>query len=439
MKKKIMIVDDEEISLTMTEYILSTEYETVCASSGEEALRIFGRERPDLVLSDLRMPNMNGYELLSALNRMGGERVPFIFMTADENEDVESLGLENGALDFIKKPFRADVLLSRVGNILSMLGKIQGLKVAASTDSMTGCLNKASTESELAKICLRRQGALMMVDLDSFKLVNDIYGHAAGDGILIRFAEILRSAVRSQDIVGRLGGDEFVLFCTDVKSEDVIAKKSEFINSHIVSSAKELLGDDMKIPLGASIGCVFVPDEGEDYKTLASKADRALYNVKANGKHGFSVFRSSLPKVSQSPEPSGGIEGVIKILSERNRKPGAFFVPFEKFTVVYHFLSRFVENYHRRVWILMFSVENPDGDCRKVDSEAFARVIQSSLRKSDVATRLATGEFLVLLQNAEEHNVLQIIGRIMKRWGAEEKSDSTSVLVEQDFIRESRG
>lgn len=108
--KKILIVDDEKIFLMMTERILSSTYSTVCASSGEEAVKVYRRERPDMVLSDLRMPGMTGYELKQKLQDEFGEQIPFMFMTADTAEEAESRGFDLGAMDFVQKPFRADIL-----------------------------------------------------------------------------------------------------------------------------------------------------------------------------------------------------------------------------------------------------------------------------------------------------------------------------------------
>ncbi|MBR1396382.1 MAG: diguanylate cyclase, partial [Selenomonadaceae bacterium] len=266
--KKILIVDDMIVSLMMTENILATQYTTFCASSGQEAIEIYRQERPDMVLSDLRMPGMSGYELQSTLQEEYNQIIPFMFMTADHDEETESKGFDNGAMDFIRKPFRPDVLLRRVANILQTVEQIQGLKKHASIDKLTGLLNKASSEEELTNICKSSNGALMMIDLDSFKLVNDIHGHAMGDKILISFSEIIRSAMRPTDLVGRMGGDEFIAFCNGMHDESAIANKSEYINQKLVESAKKLMGEDMNIPLGASIGCVLVPTEGTDFAEL---------------------------------------------------------------------------------------------------------------------------------------------------------------------------
>ena len=274
MKKKILIVDDMEVSLMMTENMLAEEYETFCASSGIEAIEIFRKEKPDMVLSDLRMPQMTGYELQLALQEEFHQTIPFMFMTADHDEETESKGFDNGAMDFIRKPFRPDVLLRRVGNIMQTVEQISSLKKSSSTDALTGLLNKASASIELLKVCQNSIGALMMIDLDSFKLVNDIHGHAMGDQILIKFADILRAVVRTGDVLGRIGGDEFIAFCAGVHEDNIIASKAQFINERILDAAKMLMGDDMNIPLGASIGAVFVPQAGNVFPELYKKQTR---------------------------------------------------------------------------------------------------------------------------------------------------------------------
>ncbi|MBQ3787032.1 MAG: response regulator, partial [Lachnospiraceae bacterium] len=110
-KHKILIVDDEKISLRMTDHILSSEYDTICAASGKEAIELFKTELPDLILSDLRMPEMDGFQMHKILQQEMGRSVPIMFMTTDKKDDTESHGFSIGALDFIRKPFRADVLL----------------------------------------------------------------------------------------------------------------------------------------------------------------------------------------------------------------------------------------------------------------------------------------------------------------------------------------
>ena len=418
MRKKILIVDDEKISLMMTEHIISSEYETITASSGEEAIHYYAEKRPDLILSDLRMPGMTGMELQQYLIENYGDETPFIFMTADQDEETEVEGLKQGAKDFIHKPFRADVLLKRISNILSMVEQIRGFKRASETDPMTGLLNKASAQQEIRELCQKTSGALLMVDLDSFKPVNDLYGHAMGDQILIRFSEILKSAVRHTDLTGRIGGDEFIAYCQNVGEESVIAEKTAYINENIIESAREILGKDMSIPLGASIGCVFVPDEGVHFHELFQKADKALYEVKKNGKHGYQIFRSLTHNKEEAEVSASGIAEIAEILSERNPKKGAYVLPFEQFRTVYRFFVRLVANYKKEIWILLFSlkeVENPSLTMEEA-MERFLPVLSSSLRQSDVVTKSSRNQALAILSETNRGNSAAVIERIRNNW-----------------------
>ena len=430
--KKIMIVDDENISLMMADHILSTEYHTICVSSGQEAIEVYHKEHPDMILSDLRMPGMTGYELQNSLQEQFHERIPFMFMTSDHDEETESKGFENGAMDFIHKPFRADILLKRVGNILQTVEKIQGLKQAAVMDPMTGLLNKASAEGEIAELCKNTQGVLMMIDLDSFKLVNDMYGHDMGDKILIRFAEILKAVVRPIDIVGRLGGDEFIAFCQNVKEDVVIEKKSRFINKYILDAAKEFMGEDMTIPLGASIGCVFVPDEGTDFAALHKKADKALYSVKQNGKHGYMFYTDLSEENAKDEEKTTDLANAIKILSERNKGRGAMVLPFEQFRTTYQFLARLNSNYQNEISLILFSVKEKDHAAIPIEDavDEFLGVLGSSLRQSDLVTQNGKNQCLVILPETSPQNVSVVTDRIMQNWSDADSSAMFAVNFE---------
>ena len=431
--KKILIVDDAQFMRKVTSSILSEKYETVCAASGEEALALYQAERPDLVLSDLIMPGMTGLELQHRLVEQYGGLIPFMFMTADEHEESESLGLEAGAMDYIRKPFKPEVLLHRVDNIMrhiESLRQIQGLKVVAETDPMTGLLNKAFATKTLTELCPRENGILMMVDLDSFKPVNDLYGHDMGDKVLIRFAEILRSVTRSSDIVGRMGGDEFIIFCRDIRDEALIAEKSRVINESVLTAARELMGDDMNIPIGASIGAVPVPDEGIEFNTLYKKADKALYSVKQNGKHGYAMFHDREASAASAVEesPAGSLAAARMILEERSRPKGAYELGFESFRTLYRFLVRAMENYHYEVEFVFFSF---DGSTSPDVMDAFGEKLCQALRRSDICTRSGR-QFMVLLPAPGADHGQTIIGRVLSAWTA---ASGAPVTCEHEVMR----
>ena len=293
MTKWIIVVDDDTANLKMAGHILSKNNMRVTAlKSGSSFLEYVNENGlPDLVLLDIKMPVMDGFETLGRLRQIeqqkGVMKTPVIFLTADEDVDTETRGFEVGVSDFIRKPFNPDVLIRRIDNIMSNSQEMHDLKSEATLDKLTGFLNKSAAAVELSKMCSEKNGCLMMIDLDSFKLVNDIYGHAMGDKVLISCAEIIKNAVPAGSKFGRLGGDEFATFAAGVSTEQQVADIASKINGEITKSAKQLMGDDVSIPLGASVGGIFVPRYGNDYNSLIKLADKSLYIVKKNGKHGY--------------------------------------------------------------------------------------------------------------------------------------------------------
>ena len=420
---KILIVDDDEMMLMMARHILSRKYEIVTATTGAEAIELFERERPDMVLSDLMMPEMDGYELHRILQEKSASTVPIMFMSADESEETESKGFEVGAEDYIRKPLKPDVLLRRVGNIIEHRDKVRGLEEAASTDQLTKLLNKTASQKEIEAAVKNSSGALLMIDLDSFKLVNDIYGHAAGDKILIVFAELIRKIIREKDLAGRMGGDEFVAFLHGVDDEKILVSKTNFLNEQILIAAKKILGNEMQIPLGTSIGAVFVPDEGNVFQKLYEKADSALYEVKQRGKHGISVFG----KKNRADESSTveGISQMRMILGERNVEPGAYFVEFETFKKIYQLLTRMVDTYSKGLVLMQFTL------AAEKFSEEFKEVLIQSLRRSDCVTQSGK-KFLALLMEATEAEADGMKNRIFSRL---KNFNAREIIFERENVR----
>ena len=400
---KILIVDDDEMMIMMARHILSTKYEVVTATTGAEAIKIFENERPDMVLSDLMMPELDGYELHRILQEKSGETVPIMFMSANEGDESEIKGFEQGAADYIHKPLKPDVLLRRVGNIIENVEKIRKLEVKSSTDSLTKLLNKSAAQREIGEMVKKSWGAFLMIDLDSFKLVNDIYGHNMGDKILIRFAELIKSVIRENDLAGRMGGDEFVAFLQNVEDEKILQVKSDYLNEKILIVARKLLGEEMQIPLGTSIGAVFVPSEGRDFTTLYKKADKALYEVKKHGKHSLAVFGEKNQAENNS---IGELSQVRMILGERNIESGAYFVDFEAFKHIYRMLVR-TDNSQKGLTLVQFTL-NDDF------AKEFKEILIKSLRKSDCVTQ-SGNKFLIVLQEATKSDSEIVKARIFSR------------------------
>ena len=437
---KVLIVDDEEMMLLVTSKVLSEKYEVICASSGEEAIRLYDEHKPSLILSDLLMPGMSGFEMHDILQKKYSEKIPVMYMTADDAEDLEGLGFDKGAVDFIRKPFRPDVLLRRIENILGNIEQIQGLKEEASTDKLTGFLNKASANQALSEICLTESGVLLMIDLDSFKLVNDIHGHEMGDEILIQFAKVIRSNVISDDILGRIGGDEFVAFLKGINEESVVAGISSRINEQLLDKARSLMGQDMSIPLGVSMGGVFVPKDGTLYDELLPKADKALYHVKQNGKHGYSIYggRNEIPVVEvRSAEEE--LRKLSMILEERNTSDCAFWLGQDAFSTIYRFMLRFIQSYHGVAYKVLFTVTpvNETVDMATISklSQQFGEMLNKSLRKSDIMMQSKPNEFFLFMPELDDKYIKTVIGRILNEWDESDSSESARIEYAAELVK----
>lgn len=430
-KRKILVVDDDEMICRLTKGILSEKYEVIIAESGQKAINIYEDKKPDMILSDLVMPGMSGFEMMEILREKYKFVIPVMFMTALSSDESEEKSLTTGAVDYIRKPFKADVLLKRIDNVMANIDQIRGLREAAETDPMTGLLNKTTSTREIDEIAKTGQGILMMIDLDSFKLVNDIYGHEKGDQILFKFAEVLKSIMRSTDIVGRVGGDEFIAFCQNTREERVIFERTEFLNRKIVKYAKEILAEDMNIPLGCSVGAVICPDEGTDFFTLYKKADQALYSAKHNGKHGYQIYRQDYSAKKEAKNES--FSELRMILGEREGHRGAYVLSTDEFKILYRFLMRFEKNYAWDMHLVVFTFEDASDDQNAI-VDKFIEVASSCLRGSDIVSKYGDNQVLTILlkTNPEDYHIP--LDRVMQKWSDTDESFKSKIKYSSENL-----
>ena len=403
-----MIVDDDPVMLRLASLIVSKHFQTVTASSGKEALELFETEKPDLVLSDLMMPEMSGFELHRILQERNLEPVPIVFMTADEDSDSERRGFDIGVDDYVHKPFKADVLVRRIQNVLRNSNKIRGLKQAVDIDALTGLLNKTASQRKISEVCRKHPGALMLIDLDSFKLVNDLHGHDIGDKILIRFAELIKESIHASDLAGRMGGDVFIVFCQDIQDESKVIDKSTFLNEEISAAAKKIIGKDLNIPFGASMGAVFIPSDGTDFSILYKKADRALYEAKQAGKHSCSFYGGE--DINQSDRKK--LLDMQLILGERMIGNSAYFVEINGFKEIYRMFVRLVRNYRRDVQMMQITLNTENSDAL----DRFRELLLNSLQPSDCVTQNGKKQFLVLMPETHIEECDGIEQKINSKW-----------------------
>jgi diguanylate cyclase (GGDEF) domain len=443
MAKWVIVVDDDPSNLKMAGHILSKNNMKVTAFKSGRTMLNFIKENgtPDLILLDIKMPDLNGFETLHLLREQEKENdlpeTPVIFLTADETTGTETRGFEVGVSDYIRKPFNPDVLIRRINNVISTQSEMISLKNEATIDKLTGFLNKAATTTELSKICTVKSGCLMMIDLDSFKLVNDIYGHEMGDKVLITFANIIRETVPQGSIYGRIGGDEFVSFCKNTSSEEQVAEITKQLNEKLVKAAKEMMGEDMSIPLGTSVGAIMVPKHGNDYASLLKLADKSLYLVKKNGKHGYALYSSDLFSDESENETVMDLKTLSEIMSERNMPNIALQLDMESFSSVFRYANRYFIRNNVNSCRILFTLDRPEGISDEVYMEAcdeFGNHIRESLRKSDILTRNRFNQYFVLVTDIREEFTDKVIRQIIDTW-TEKQGDTLQITYEAKFIR----
>ena len=221
----LLIVDDEKQNRLLLTELFGTTYKIIQAKNGVQALEKARQHRPDLILLDVLMPEMDGMGVLRELKRDDATRlIPVIFITALDSATDEENGLNLGAVDYIPKPFHPPIVRVRVRNQLQLVHQRRLLEQLASLDGLTGIPNRRQFDATLLKEwhrCQRNQQPLSLIvaDVDFFKKYNDALGHAAGDRVLQEVAATLRQAARRPgDLVARYGGEEFVLLLPETNA-----------------------------------------------------------------------------------------------------------------------------------------------------------------------------------------------------------------------------
>lgn len=295
--KKILIVeDDDHVLQVIDEALVQAGFITDKAVSGSEAYSKIAEFQPDLVLSDHDMPKMNGMDLLLKL-REEKNYVSLIFISGRSELRTICEALENGADDYIRKPFRFEELIARIRSCLRTKEVHVQLKIAhdklqemVDLDYLTGLFNMRTMyekiDFELKRI--RRYGrqiAIVMIDMDYFKTVNDKNDHLFGSYVLSEMGRLLKAKVRESDYAARYGGDEFLIVLTEVDSEGAQVF-CERLRSQIAEHTFQ--NDNSSIQLTISLGYVVSSGEPDlDARELVRKADHALYAAKQGGRNRF--------------------------------------------------------------------------------------------------------------------------------------------------------
>lgn len=430
--KNILIVDDNKINLSSARMVLKDDYKVTAVMKGTQALAYLEKSPCDIVLLDINMPEMDGFEVLKKIRELPqGENIPVIFLTADSDSDTETKCFREGAVDFIVKPFVPEVMRSRISRTLELeelrqslavkleqkTQEVTDIKSKSHKDALTGLWNRNYTEETVDRMLAEGTcGALMMIDMDNFKAINDNYGHIAGDQTLKMFAETLCKYANEEDVLCRIGGDEFVVFIKDVSSKSIIGNRASDIISDL---CKKLEACKFETNSSVSIGIAQCPDDGTDFAKLYNAADKALYYVKQNGKNAYHFFSDQKEAENDRAGKAVDLAYLREFMNRTDSGRGAYLLDFDSFHNVYNFIRRFIERSNRDVQTVLFTLaeqNTQDLDVTEVElaMDLLEKAIYKSLRRSDVSTRYSSKQIIVILMDSDSENGDTVAKRIIE-------------------------
>ncbi len=288
LKPRILLVEDNPAVRSMiVDFLSKRDYEIFEATNGKEGLQIATTEKPDVILADIIMPEMDGLELIRQIREQPGTMlIPIIVMTAVNNLETKINVFRAGGDGMLIKPFDLQELEVRIERSIQVSQNFMKLTYV---DALTGVYNRRFFDDRLPTEVNRTRRynqpmSLVMFDIDHFKKFNDTYGHRAGDFVLSSLAQHVKKSLRTQDIVCRYGGEEFTVIMPMTRGVDsamVMSRIRADLNDRFFYSPYDKQDFNIRI----SVGISKLPEDGAEPDTLLRAADEALYEAKETGRN----------------------------------------------------------------------------------------------------------------------------------------------------------
>lgn len=297
-KELMLIADDLDLNRAILMEMFKDSFDVIEAENGQECMDMVEKYglRLKIVLLDIHMPVMDGLQVLKKRNEHPVfADIPVVVITVNDEVSSQTEAFQLGATDYITKPFIRETVLHRINSILSSRRRLEDmvrskkqLQIQAEIDQMTGIYNKVTAERLIGEQLANNHSinALLVIDIDDFKQVNDRNGHLVGDHTIHLIANLIANNFRKMDIVGRIGGDEFVVYMVDLPSRDLARKKTAQLVKLLCCKPNITHPADVSVSIGAAI----TEPRPYTYEELFTNADKALYFAKRNGKGQYAEY-----------------------------------------------------------------------------------------------------------------------------------------------------
>jgi len=288
-EESVLIIDDVDSNMEILGSCLKDTYDIKYASNGLDALNMIHSDPPDLILLDIEMPDMDGFEVLEELKKTSHNHIPVIFVTGHRDIQKEERGLINGAVDYITKPISPIIVKARVKTHITIKNQRDQLVYRAAHDQLTQLYNRHKLVEEGNRFfskALRYNETfcVAILDIDYFKKINDTYGHIVGDDVLKSVANLLSESLQTEDIIARYGGEEFIIIFDKCLLHDAM-KKADILRMKIYN----LKPNNINVTASFGVSCIN-NNLHNDFDHLLQEADDALYKAKKNGRNQVMIY-----------------------------------------------------------------------------------------------------------------------------------------------------
>ncbi len=313
----VLADDDPSIRLMVRHVLESEDFDIVEASDGLEAIKAVEKYHPALILLDAVMPGIDGFTTCQQIKDNGHADIPVMMITGLDDDASVERAYEVGAIDFITKPIKWAVLKHRVKSVVAKVIAERKVQLLAYRDTLTDLPNRLLFADRLEQAVIRAERsrtsmALMLVDIDDFKLVNDSFGHEAGDKLIKAVGQLISRSLRRADTIARLGGDEFAVIIEGIDGPQDAISIADNLTTILEHNVRL---DDQETYTSASIGIAVYPDDGKDARTILKNADTAMFRAKENGRHCFQFYK---PEMSVSAMERLDLENSLKAAFEND-------------------------------------------------------------------------------------------------------------------------